>query len=84
MAKSKGGSGGGKGVHTTPNPNGKGWVNQSGGGTISRHRTKGPAVERGKSEAKDRQTEHTIHKQDGTIGEKNSYGNDPNPPRDKK
>lgn len=24
--------------------------------------------------------EHTIKKMDGTIGEKNSYGNDPNPP----
>ncbi len=26
-------------------------------------------------------TEHLIHKKDGTIGERNSYGNDPYPPR---
>jgi len=25
--------------------------------------------------------EHVIKKLDGTIGEKNSYGNDPNPPK---
>ncbi len=25
--------------------------------------------------------EHVIKKQDGTIGEKNSSGNDPNPPK---
>jgi hypothetical protein len=27
--------------------------------------------------AQDRAVEHTIRKIDGTIGEKNSYGNDP-------
>ena len=31
--------------------------------------------------AKARGVEHTITKPDGTIGEKNSYGNDPNPPK---
>ncbi len=25
-------------------------------------------------------TEHLIHKQNGQIGERNSYGNDPHPP----
>lgn len=34
--------------------------------------------------AKDRGVEHTVKKLDGTIGEKNSYGNDANPPRDKR
>ena len=27
--------------------------------------------------------EHSIHREDGAITEKNSYGNDPNPPKDK-
>ena len=33
----------------------------------------------GKKMAKERKVEHAIKKLDGTIGEKNSYGNDPNP-----
>lgn len=68
-------------VHTTPNPNGAGWINQSGGETISTHRTKENAVERGREIAKERSTEHVIHKSDGTIGKRNSYGNDPYPPK---
>jgi hypothetical protein len=35
----------------------------------------------GRQMAKDRGVEHTIRKQDGTIGEKNSYGHDPHPPK---
>jgi len=35
----------------------------------------------GRQMAQDRGVEHTIRKMDGTIGEKNSYGNDPHPPR---
>lgn len=27
------------------------------------------------------EAEHVIHKQDGKIGEKNSYGNNPYPPQ---
>lgn len=80
MSKSKGG----KGVHTTPNPNGKGWVNQVGGEVVSQHRKKEPAQEKGRDIAERTGAEHTIHKKDGTIGEKNSYGNDPNPPKDKR
>lgn len=74
MAKgSTGGRGGG--VHTTPS--GSGWANQIGGKVISEHRTKERAVEVGRSEARHRETEHTIHNRNGQIGEKNSYGNDP-------
>jgi hypothetical protein len=36
----------------------------------------------GRQMAQDREVEHTIRKLDGTIGDKNSYGNDPNPPKD--
>ncbi len=80
---SNGSKGTSKPVHTTPNPKGSGWVNTQGGEQVSKHRTKEPAVEKGRSIAKKAETEHTIHKKDGTIGEKNSYGNDPNPPKDK-
>lgn len=73
-----------KDVHTTPNPNGEGWVNQVGGEVVSHHHKKDTAVERGREIARENHSEHVIHRQDGTIGEKNSYGNDPFPPRDKK
>jgi hypothetical protein len=64
-------------VHTTTNPNGSGWANQRNGQVISTHRTKENAEKAGRDQAQDRQTEHVIHKRDGTIGERNSYGNDP-------
>ena len=35
----------------------------------------------GREMAKDRQVEHAIRNQDGKIAQKNSYGNDPRPPR---
>ncbi len=71
------------GVHTTPNPDGAGWVNQVGGRVVSNHRLKERAAARGREIARDRATEHTIHNSDGQIGRKNSYGGDTNPPRDK-
>jgi Uncharacterized protein conserved in bacteria (DUF2188) len=72
----------GEGVHTTPAVSGRGWVNQSGGCVLSRHRLKRVAVVAGRAAARARQVEHTIHRTDGRIAEKNSYGNDPHPPRD--
>ncbi len=39
--------------------------------------TKEAALEAGRAEARRRSTEHVIHNEDGTIGERNSYGNDP-------
>lgn len=41
------------------------------------YRTKEEAVAAGRSEAQRRTTEHVIHLEDGSIGERNSYGNDP-------
>ena len=55
------------------------WVNEAeGNGTLGGvHATKEEAVEVGRARARQDQTEHVIHKQDGTIGERNSYANDP-------
>lgn len=72
-----------KNVHTTPNPAGKGWVNQVGGEVVSTHRKKDTAVERGRDIARGAKAEHYVHNKDGKIGRANSYGRDPNPPRDK-
>lgn len=41
------------------------------------HATKRDAEAAGRDMAKHRQVEHVIKKLDGTIGERNSYGNDP-------
>jgi len=72
----------GGGVHTCPRPEGSGWVNELDGKIMSRHRTKEVAVEAGREIAKRLKVEHSIHRADGAITEKNSYGNDPFPPRD--
>ena len=71
----------GRGVHTVPDRDGSGWANEENGRILSNHRTKEAAVKAGRAVAKREEVEHTIHKLDGTIGEKNSYGNDPTPPR---
>ena len=72
----------GGGIHTVPSPVGSGWWNSMDGKVISRHRRKEEAVDVGRDVARRFKVEHTIHLSDGTIGEKNSYGNDPCPPRD--
>lgn len=41
------------------------------------HSTKRDAQAAGRDLAKDRGVEHVIKKMDGTVGDKNSYGNDP-------
>jgi uncharacterized damage-inducible protein DinB len=55
------------------------WLNEIEGGSelSGAYETKETAVANGQREAKQRQTEHVIHNQDGVIGERNSYGNDP-------
>jgi hypothetical protein len=72
----------GGGVHTVPSPVGAGWWNKLDRRVVSKHRLKEDAVEAGRAVARQLKVEHTIHLADGQIGEKNSYGNDPYPPKD--
>ena len=67
-------------VHTVPHADG--WANRrEGADRVSKtFPTKAEAQAAGRTTAKNEHTEHVIHKQDGTIGDKNSYGNDPYPP----
>lgn len=67
-------------IHTTPNPDGEGWVNQMSGKIVSRYRTKLMAERAGRRLAIENGAEHVVHRRDGTIGQKNSYGTDPYPP----
>jgi hypothetical protein len=72
-----------KSVHTVPKSDG-GWANKAGGKTVSNHNSKATAQEKGREVAKKTGAEHVIHNKDGRIGQSNSYGRDPNPPKDKK
>jgi len=55
------------------------WCNRVEGerGLLGTYATKAEAVEAGRDEARRRSAEHIIKNLDGTIGERNSYGNDP-------
>ena len=65
-------------VHTTY-ADGR-WANAIEGGDgapLGTYETKDAATRAGRGEARRRHTEHVIHNQDGTIAERNSYGDDP-------
>lgn len=68
-------------VHTVPT--GDGWANRREGAkrASSRHATKAEAQAAGRELAKRDRVEHLIHNKDGNIGQRNSYGNDPYPPK---
>jgi hypothetical protein len=58
------------------------WMNELEGAADDRtlpgdHETKEAAVAAGRTGAILRQTEHVIHNQDGSFGERDSYGSDP-------
>lgn len=71
--------------HVVKNSEG-GWsVKKSGSGKASKNfETKKNAINWGRKVAKNQKSELYIHGRDGRIRDKNSYGNDPNPPKDKK
>jgi len=60
-----------------------GWaVKKSGSLRASKSfRTKNEAVKYGRKLSKSEKTELYIHKKDGSIQNRNSYGNDPHPPK---
>jgi hypothetical protein len=64
-------------VHTVPYKGG--WANRrEGAARISRiFKTKAEAQAAGRKTAMRERVEHLIQNRDGTVGERNSYGNDP-------
>lgn len=66
-----------KPVHTVKH--GDGWANRKEGASRVSNTapTKAESQAKGRDMAKADKVEHVIHKADGKIGEKNSYGNDP-------
>ena len=69
--------------HVVPNPT-SGWdVKKGGSSKATKHfDTKQPAVDYARDLAKKQEAELVIHNKDGKISQKDSYGNDPCPPRD--
>jgi hypothetical protein len=51
---------------------------------ITRPATQGASIKKAIPKAKQNQSEVVTHGRDGKIRDSDSYGNDPNPPRDKK
>lgn len=68
-------------VHTVPH--GDGWANRRAGSqrVSQTYDTQREAQAAGRETARREQTEHLTHGRNGQIRERNSYGNDPNPPR---
>ncbi|MCY2953493.1 MAG: DUF2188 domain-containing protein [Planctomycetota bacterium] len=73
-----------KNVHVVPN--GNQWaVKREGIATpISRHRTQTNAADAGRPIARAAKAELVIHRPNGQIRDKDSHGNDPCPPRDRR
>ncbi len=73
-----------KDIHVVPHKDG--WAVQKEGGqrASSVHDRKSDAQEQARDQGRRDKVEVVIHGQDGRIQNSNSYGNDPNPPKDRK
>lgn len=71
--------------HVVKNPEG-GWAVKKGGATKATkvHSTQEAAIKHGREIARSQKAEFYIHGRDGRIRDKDSYGGDPLPPKDKK
>jgi len=77
----------GPNLHVVPSPTapGKFVVKEAGNPTpLTRSATQERSIEKAVPLAKANHSEVVIHRRDGTIRDSDSYGRDPNPPRDKK
>ena len=74
-----------KDIHVVPHSEG-GWATRREGGerASSRHGTQREALDQAREWGKRDQVEVVTHGKDGRIRDSDSYGNDPNPPKDKK
>mgnify|MGYP006283606683 FL=1 len=74
----------GKDQHVTPK-NGKWQVKGAGNSKATKKfKTQKQAIKKARKIAKKQNSEVVIHGKDGKIRDKDSYGNDPHPPKDKK
>ena len=73
-----------KDIHVVPHKDG--WATRREGASRvgSTHPTQADAIGSGREQAKRDKVELVIHRPNGQIRDSDSYGNDPNPPRDRK
>lgn len=73
-----------KNQHVVPSKGG--WKVKGAGksNASSSHKTQKAAIKAGRQKAKKNNSELVIHGKSGKIRDKDSYGNDPNPPKDTK
>jgi hypothetical protein len=70
-----------KSVHTVPRANGRGNLSARRGRVGKIYSTKAAAQKVGRAQATRNGVDHVIHNRNGRIGESNSYGSDPFPPK---
>lgn len=70
--------------HVVPRDDGWAVKSEGAGRSASIHPTQAEAIAAATASAKRKGTEAVIHGRDGRIRDSDSYGNDPNPPKDKK
>lgn len=73
-----------KNVHIVPNESGWAVTREGQRQPLSQHRTQENADKAGRPVARRNGVELVIHGRDGEIRDKDSFGRDPNPPKDKK
>jgi hypothetical protein len=73
-----------KNQHVVPTKDGWGVKGEGNSKNTANTQTKKEAIDIAKEIAKNNKSEVVIHGKDGRIQDKDSYGNDPNPPKDKK
>ncbi|MDX7851240.1 DUF2188 domain-containing protein [Aeromonas caviae] len=71
----------GKNQHVVPTDDGWGVRGEGNDRLTSRHDTQQQAIDAAREIAINQQSELLIHGRDGQIRERNSYGNDPFPPK---
>ncbi len=72
-----------KNIHTVPYKGKWAVIEEDSSIPLGIHGTQRNAVKHGREVAKERGVEHIIHGKDGKIQGRESYGNDPYPPKDK-
>lgn len=73
-----------KDIHVVPHDDG--WATKKEGATRAGRvtDTQQEAIEKAREQAKRENVEVVIHRRDGSIRDSDSFGNDPNPPKDKR
>lgn len=70
------------GKHVVPRPNGEWAVRNSGASKATKvFDTQAEAIKFGRNAARRDGVEFYVHRKDGTIRERDSYGRDPHPPK---